>query len=169
MTPTPVPMPTPQAESGPHMLTTLQNAHQHADTKAGILAAAQAALAGTAGTWTWHAAELWRRGGAAGALAGVLLVMFACGLFGGVGCLGAALRPRVWRPSAANRYSFAHYAAGGRLPGTDDADGAELAPALRFLARVAVVKYRCVTGAVACTAVMGASAGLCLALRPLLR
>ncbi|MBH1935316.1 hypothetical protein I5Q34_13710 [Streptomyces sp. AV19] len=159
---------TPSAESGPYMLGALQSAHQHADAKAGILAAAQAALAGTAGSWTWHAAELWRRGGGAGALAGLLLLLFACGLFGGVGCLAAALRPRVWRPRAANRYSFVHFASGGGLPGADDADGAELAPVLRFLARVAVVKYRCVTGAVVCTAVMGASAGLCLALRPLL-
>ncbi|GAA0402616.1 Pycsar system effector family protein [Streptomyces luteireticuli] len=174
--------PTPPGESGPYMLASLQSAHQHADTKAGILAAAQAALTGTAGSWTWHAAELWRRGGGTGVLAGALLVLFACGLSGGVGCLAAALRPRVWRPSAANRYSYVHFASGGGLPGADGADGAdgangadgtaaeraELAPALRFLARVAVVKYRCVTGAVVCTAVMGASAGLCLALRPLL-
>ncbi|KNB50217.1 hypothetical protein [Streptomyces caatingaensis] len=163
MTPT-----TPLDASGPHLLASLQSAHQHADTKAGILAAAQAALAGTAGTWSGHAAELCRRGGWAGVAAGALLALFACGLLGGVGCLAAALRPRVWRPSAANRYSFVHFASGGSLPAAEDADTAELVLVLRFLARVAVVKYRCVTGAVACTAVTGASAGLWAVLRPLL-
>ncbi|MFJ4770598.1 hypothetical protein ACIP88_16005 [Streptomyces uncialis] len=221
---------------GPTMLTALQSTHQQADTKTGILAAAQVALVGTCDLWTGTAVGAWRDGGAAGALAGLLLFLFAAGLLGGAGALGAALRPRLLRPRGVNRYSFAYLAAGGgggsgggrgdggesgtpragrtasvavdapaglpdapgaaagdgmgdgtgdgTVDGTGDAvpehdpdavpdhdpaaDRRELAQTLAFLARVAVVKYRCLSGAVVCTAVMGAAAGLGIVLRPLL-
>lgn len=217
---------------GPTMLTALQSTHQQADTKTGILAAAQIALVGTCDLWTGTAVGAWRDGGAAGALAGLLLFLFAAGLLGGAGALGAALRPRLLRPRGVNRYSFAYLAAGGgggtsraartgsaavdaprsaavgdpagvpdgpgdaagggtggvtggvRGDGTPDAvpdhdpdavpdhdpaaDRRELAQTLAFLARVAVVKYRWLSGAVVCTAVMGAAAGLGIVLRPLL-
>ncbi|OKH96629.1 hypothetical protein AB852_01925 [Streptomyces uncialis] len=231
------------------MLAALQSTHQQADTKTGILAAAQVALVGTCDLWTGTAAGAWRDGGAAGALAGLLLFLFAAGLLGGAGALGAALRPRLLRPRGVNRYSFAYLAAGagtgaggggtsrvartslaarmaraartasdactasvasgapgsaadavaapgsgsvaapaGSPDGSGDAAGGgtgdaapdavpdhdpaadrrELAQTLAFLARVAVVKYRCLSGAVVCTAVMGAAAGLGIVLRPLL-
>lgn len=236
---------------GPTMLTALQSTHQQADTKTGILAAAQIALVGTCDLWTGSAVGAWRDGGAAGALAGLLLFLFAAGLLGGAGALGAALRPRLLRPRGVNRYSFAYLAAAGggggggtsraartgsaavdgpgsaavgdpgsaavdalgsaavgdpggvpdgpgdatgggtgsgtrgvtggvrgevtgdgapdAVPGHDPAaDRRELAQTLAFLARVAVVKYRWLSGAVVCTAVMGAAAGLGIVLRPLL-
>ncbi|MFG2625349.1 Pycsar system effector family protein [Streptomyces sp. NPDC048473] len=170
---------TPDSRPAQCMLTTLQTTHQHADSKAGILAAAQVALVGTADVWSRQAVHAWEQGGAAGALAGALLTLFVCGLFGGAGCLAAALRPRVLRPPAANRYSFVHLSSGPDILPTDGAgaDGAgsdeasdrrELSQVIRFLARVAVLKYRCLTGAVVCTAVMGTSAGLSVVLRPVL-
>jgi hypothetical protein len=39
---------------------------------------------------------------------------------------------------------------------------------VQFLARVALIKYRCLADAVVCTAVMGISAGLSVALQPVL-
>lgn len=225
------------------MLAALQSTHQQADTKTGILAAAQVALVGTCDLWTGTAVGAWRDGGAAGALAGLLLFLFAAGLLGGAGALGAALRPRLLRPRGVNRYSFTYLASGagagaggggtsrvartaraartasdactasvasgapgsaadavaapgsgsvaapaGVPDGSGDtagggagdaapdavpdhdpaADRRELAQTLAFLARVAVVKYRCLSGAVVCTAVMGAAAGLGIVLRPLL-
>ncbi|WP_055490400.1 Pycsar system effector family protein [Streptomyces sp. TP-A0356] len=160
-----------------YMFTALQTAHQHADTKAGILAAAQAALVGTAGSWSGQALHTAERGGAAGVLAGSLLALFLVGLFGGAGFLAATLRPRVLRSAEANRYGFAHLATGPDIlpaEGAEDPDGdvvverRELSRAIRFLARVALRKYRCLTGAVVCTTVMGVSAGLLVALCPLL-
>ncbi|PWK67854.1 hypothetical protein BCL76_108170 [Streptomyces sp. CG 926] len=158
------------------MLTVLQTTHQHADAKAGILSAVQAALVGTAGAWSEAAFDGWRRGGALGVLAAVLLTLFACGLFGGAASLALALRPRVWRPAGANGYSFVRLAAtsGPPSPATgvttaaEDEDERQVQAAIRFLSDVALRKYRWVTAAVVCTAVMGATAGLCLLLRPLL-
>ncbi|MFG2482394.1 MULTISPECIES: Pycsar system effector family protein [Streptomyces] len=177
----PTAAPTP-AEAGPGpasrtMLTVLQTTHQHADAKAGILSAVQAALVGTAGAWSEAAFDGWRRGGPLGVLAGVLLTLFACGLFGGAASLALALRPRVWRPTGANDYSFVRLAAASvsSPPTTGVATGIataederQLRAVVRFLSDVALRKYRCVTAAVVCTAVMGATAGLCLLLRPLL-
>ncbi|MFG2404952.1 Pycsar system effector family protein [Streptomyces brevispora] len=160
-----------------YMFTTLHTTHQHADAKAGVLAATQVALAGTAGTWSQRAALVWDRGGAAGVFAGALMALFVCGLIGGVVSLAASLRPRVLRDPAVNRYSFAYLASGpdilpppveGSAPGEEDADRRELSRTIRFLALVAVRKYRWVTAAVMCTAVMGASAGLSVTLLPLL-
>ncbi|MEU3901062.1 Pycsar system effector family protein [Streptomyces sp. NPDC045251] len=170
------------AESRPaqYMFTALHATHQHADAKAGILAAAQAAMAGTAGAWSHRAVLLWERGGAAGVFAGALLLLFVCGLVGGVVSLAASLRPRMLRDPARNRYSFVHLASGPDiLPPVDGvrpeaevaaeaADRQELSRTVRFLALVAVRKYRWLAGAVVCTAVMGASAGLSLTLLPLL-
>ncbi|NEC30599.1 hypothetical protein G3I31_18030 [Streptomyces sp. SID9913] len=161
------------------MFTALQNTHQHADSKAGILAAAQAALVGTAGWWSRPALHAVGDGGAPGVLAGVLIALFLGGLFGGAGFLAAALRPRVLEPGRSNRYSFVHLATGPDIlppaaggSGDEEAEAArerrELSQTIRFLARVAVRKYRCLTGAVVCTAVMGVSAGLLVVLRPLL-
>ncbi|MGW7330774.1 Pycsar system effector family protein [Streptomyces sp. NPDC054840] len=167
------------------MPAVLQTTHQHADAKAGILSAVQAALVGTAGAWSEAAFDGWRRGGPLGWLAGVLLALFACGLFGGAASLALALRPRVWRPTGPNDYSFVRLAAASDPPppATDIAPGIVTATAtatataederqlhavIRFLSDVALRKYRCVTAAVVCTAVMGTSAGLCLLLRPLL-
>ncbi|MGW6845680.1 Pycsar system effector family protein [Streptomyces sp. NPDC054958] len=157
------------------MLTVLQTTHQHADAKAGILSAVQAALVGTAGAWSEAAFDGWRRGGPLGVLAAVLLTLFACGLFGGAASLALALRPRVWRPAGANDYSFVRLAATSDPPppatGVTTAaaeDERQLQAAIRFLSDVALRKYRWVTAAVVCTAVMGATAGLCLLLRPLL-
>ncbi|MFF1276077.1 Pycsar system effector family protein [Streptomyces marokkonensis] len=171
--------PTGQAdESRPaqYMFTALHTTHQHADAKSGILAATQMALVGTAGTWSHRAVLLWDRGGAAGALAGVLMALFLCGLIGGVVSLAASLMPRVLRDPDVNRYSFAHLASGpdilppvdGAQPDEEAAQRRELSRTVRFLARVAVRKYRWVAGAVVCTAVMGASAGLGVTLLPLL-
>ncbi|MFC8666270.1 Pycsar system effector family protein [Streptomyces sp. NPDC057199] len=163
----------PAAEARPleYMFTALHATHQHADTKAGILAAAQVALVGTAGTWSGQAVRAWERDSTAGALAGTLLVLFICGLIGGAGSLAAALRPRILRDPAANRYSFARLAESPDvLPAdthTDEAaERGELSRTVHFLARVALLKYRCLTGAVVCTAVMGISAGLSVALQP---
>ncbi|MFE2515111.1 Pycsar system effector family protein [Streptomyces mirabilis] len=159
-----------------YMFTALHAAHQHADAKAGILAATQVALAGTAGTWSQRAALVWDRGGAPGVFAGALLALFVCGLIGGVVSLAASLRPRVLRDPAVNRYSFAQLASGpdilppveGAQPEEEAADRRELSRTIRFLALVAVRKYRWVEAAVMCTAVMGASAGLSVTLLPLL-
>ncbi|MFD0073393.1 Pycsar system effector family protein [Streptomyces sp. NPDC127166] len=157
------------------MLPALQTAHQHADAKAGILSAVQAALVGTAGAWSEAALDGWRRGGPLGWTAGVLLFLFACGLFGGAASLALALRPRVWRPTGPNDYSFVQLAAAplpsplaAPVPTPSDEDERQLRAMIRFLSEVALRKYRCVTAAVACTAVMGTTAGLCLLLRPLL-
>jgi hypothetical protein len=159
-----------------YMFTALQTTHQHADTKAGVLAAAQAALVGTAGSWSGYALQAAERGGTKGALAGLLLALFLCALCGGAGMLAATLRPRVLRPAGANRYSFAHLATGPDIlpaagpggPEEAEAERGELSQTVRFLALVAVRKYRCLTAAVVCTAVMGVSAGLLVVLRPLL-
>jgi hypothetical protein len=91
--------------------------------------------------------------------------------------LAATLSPRMLRGPAVNRYSFVHLASGPdilpRLPSdgahTDEAaDRRELSHTVRFLARVAVRKYRWLTGAVVCTAVMGVSAGPSVTLQPVL-
>jgi hypothetical protein len=170
------------ADSRPaqYMFTTLHTTHQHADTKAGILAAAQAAMAGTAGTWSHGAVRAWEQGGAAGALAATLLALFVCGLIGGAVSLAATLNPRMLRSPDANRYSFTHLASGPDIlpsraarPDTDlDSDEAtdrrELSQTVRFLAQVAVDKYRWLARAVVCTAVMGVSAGLSVTLQPTL-
>ncbi|MFF4421397.1 hypothetical protein ACFY04_11520 [Streptomyces sp. NPDC001549] len=151
------------------MLTVLQTTHQHADAKAGILSAVQAALVGTAGAWSEAALDGLRRGGPLGWLAGVLLALFACGLFGGAASLALALRPRVWRPAGPNDYSFVRLAAApDPSPPVAAEDERQLHAVIRFLSDVALRKYRYVTAAVVCTAVMGATAGLCLLLRPLL-
>ncbi|WP_405716331.1 MULTISPECIES: Pycsar system effector family protein [unclassified Streptomyces] len=159
------------------MLPALQTAHQHADSKAGILSAVQAALVGTAGTWSKAALDGWRSGGAAGWIAGLLLMLFVGGLFGGAVSLALALRPRVWRPSAPNDYSFIHLASASEPPPStaptpastdEDEDDRQLRAMIRFLSGVAVRKYRCVTAAVVCTAVMATAAGLCLLLKPAL-
>ncbi|MFJ4869265.1 Pycsar system effector family protein [Streptomyces sp. NPDC088757] len=170
--PAPVPSGGAPARAPRTMLPVLQAAHQHADTKAGILSAAQAALVGTAGAWSEAALDGWRRGGPLGWTAGALLVLFACGLFGGAASLALALRPRVWRPDGPNGYSFVSLAAASDppQPGTPipyDEDERQLRAMVHFLSEVALRKYRCVTAAVVCTAVMGTAAGLCLLLRPL--
>ncbi|WKD37233.1 hypothetical protein KO717_13190 [Streptomyces xanthophaeus] len=151
------------------MLTVLQTTHQHADAKAGILSAVQAGLVGTAGAWSEAALDALRRGGPLGWLAGVLLALFVCGLFGGAASLALALRPRVWRPAGPNDYSFVRPAStSDPSPPVTAEDERQLHAVIRFLSDVALRKYRCVTAAVVCTAVMGAVAGLCLLLRPLL-
>ncbi|MFE9608035.1 Pycsar system effector family protein [Streptomyces sp. NPDC006012] len=156
------------------MFTALQTTHQHADAKAGILAAVQAGLAGTAGAWTRQAVRICEHGGAAGVFAGTLLALFVCGLLGGAVTLAATLLPRLLRGRAANRYSFLHLADGpdilpadGTVP-DEAADRRELSQTVRFLAHVAVRKYRWLARAVVCTAVMGVSAGLGVTLLPAL-
>ena len=165
----------PDSRPAQFMFSALQTTHQHADTKAGILAAAQAALVGTAGYWSAPALRAASAGGTAGVAAGLLLALFLCAMFGGAGFLAATLRPRVLRPSGVNRYSFVHLASGPDiLPARDsgdrdtDQERKELSQTIRFLSQVAVRKYRCVTAAVVCTAVMGLSAGLLVVLRPVL-
>ncbi|WP_432156340.1 Pycsar system effector family protein [Streptomyces sp. bgisy153] len=197
----------PDSRPAQFMFSSLQATHQHADTKAGILAAAQAALVGTAGSWSPSALDAAAGGGPTGVLAATLLALFVCAMFGGAGFLAATLRPRVQRPDGANRYSFAHLATGadilpptrpGLLPSAQpgsfppaqaasfppaqpglvqpasaaavaavDEERGELSRTIRFLSQVALRKYRCVTGAVTCTAVMGVCAGLLVVLRPL--
>lgn len=165
----------PDSRPAQFMFSALQTTHQHADTKAGILAAAQAALVGTAGYWSAPALHAASAGGPAGVAAGLLLALFLCAMFGGAGFLAATLRPRVLRPDGVNRYSFVHLASGpdilpARGSGDRDSDQErkELSQTIRFLSQVAVRKYRCVTAAVVCTAVMGLSAGLLVVLRPVL-
>jgi len=153
-------------DSARFMLTALHTTHQHADAKAGILAAAQTVLVGTAGTWSRQAVHAWREGGATGTLALMILVLFVCGLLGGAGSLAAALRPRILRSPDGNRYSFVHLASGPNVPPDEAtsrdaaAERYELSYAVRFLARVALLKYRYLMSAVVCTALMGAGAGL---------
>ncbi|WP_411071032.1 hypothetical protein [Streptomyces sp. cmx-4-25] len=184
-----------------YMFAALHATHQQADAKAGILAAAQAALAGTAGGWTRRAALAWERDGGPGWVSGALLVLFVVGLVGGVVSLAAALTPRLLRDGGVNRYSFVSLASGpdilpaGGASGGGDTSGSasdsvsaagaagaaesagafaadeaaerrELSLTVRFLARVAVRKYRCLAVAVACTAVMGVAAGLGTVLPP---
>ncbi|MEV0113515.1 Pycsar system effector family protein [Streptomyces sp. NPDC050844] len=159
-----------------YMFTALQTTHQHADAKAGILSAAQAGLAVTAGSWSGRAVQIWERGGVAAAVAGTLLALFVCGLVGGAVSLAAALSPRLLRGTDVNRYSFVHLASGPDIlpTSTEDArpdeaaDRRELSHTVRFLAHVAVRKYRWLTAAVVCTAVMGVSAGLSVTLQPAL-
>jgi hypothetical protein len=154
-----------------YMFTALQTTHQHADSKAGILAAAQAALVGTSGVWGRRAVLTCTQGGAAGALDGMLLALFVCGLMGGAVSLAAVLSPRMLRGQGTNRYSFVHLASGSDIlpaEGTrmdESADRRELSQTVRFLAHVAVRKYRWLAVAVTCTAVMGASAGLSVILQ----
>jgi hypothetical protein len=65
--------PTGQAAAGhpaQYMLTALQTTHQHADAKAGILAAVQAALVGTSGMWIRQSVAVCGQGGAAGCTRG---------------------------------------------------------------------------------------------------
>ncbi|MEV5882758.1 hypothetical protein AB0L74_08570 [Streptomyces sp. NPDC052020] len=203
------PLTDPDSRPAQFMFTALHATHQHADAKAGILAAAQAALVGTAGSWNAPALHAAAAGGVTGVLAGTLLVLFLGGLLGGAGFLAATLRPRVLRPTGVNRYSFVHLASGPdilparhphadppgsgqerereqeqdrvrerereqeRDPGQDrerdpDQERRELSQTIRFLSQVAVRKYRCLTAAVACTAVMGISAALLVVLRPVL-
>lgn len=164
------------ADSRPaqYMFTALQTTHQHADAKAGILAAVQAGLAGTAGAWSRGIVRVCEQGGAAEVFAGTLLALFVCGLIGGAVSLAAVLSPRLLRDRAANRYSFVHLESGPDIlpaegvPADEPADRRELSHTVRFLAHVAVLKYRWLVGAVACTAVMGVSAGLSVALQPVL-
>ncbi|MEV0640890.1 hypothetical protein AB0I77_39385 [Streptomyces sp. NPDC050619] len=174
------------ADSRPaqYMFTALHTTHQHADTKAGILAAVQATLAGTAGTWSRAAVRACEQSGAAGAFAGTLLALFVCGLIGGTVSLAATLVPRMMRSPDVNRYSFAHLSSGPDIlpsggPRTDSepdsasdseeaAERRELSQTVRFLAQVAMDKYRWLARAVVCTAVMGASAGLSVTLQPIL-
>ncbi|MEV0909140.1 hypothetical protein [Streptomyces hokutonensis] len=156
-----------------YMFTALQTTHQHADAKAGILAAVQAGLVGTAGAWSREVVLVCERGGAAGVFAGTLLALFVCGLTGGAVSLAAVLSPRLLRDRTANRYCFVHLESGPDiLPAEDVPDEAaerrELSSTVRFLAHVAVLKYRWLTGAVVCTAVMGVSAGLSVVLQPVL-
>jgi hypothetical protein len=85
--------------------------------------------------------------------------------------LAAVLSPRLLRDQAANRYCFVHLESGPDIlpaedvPADEAADRRELSHTVRFLAHVAVLKYRWLTGSVMCTAVMGASAGLSVVLQ----
>ncbi|MFL6110139.1 MAG: hypothetical protein ACJ786_02125 [Catenulispora sp.] len=161
-----------------HMLAALQSTHQHADAKAGILVAAQGALVGTAGAWNRQAVRAWEHGGWGGAISAGLLVLFALGLSGGVGCLALALWPRLLRPVGPNRFSFVDLArspavSASSCPPADPVanpggEHLELAETVRFLARVAVVKHQSLRGALLFTTAMGLSAGLFLVLRPML-
>ena len=163
------------------MLAALQSTHQHADTKAGILVAAQGALVGTAGAWNRQAALAWEHGGLAGTISASLLVLFALGLSGGAGCLalalGRACGDRPVRTASASSISRSpvvpastcppHGPPAGPLP-DPAAERRELAETIRFLAHVAVVKHRFLMGALVFTTAMGLSAGLFLVLRPIL-
>ncbi|TFI25615.1 hypothetical protein [Streptomyces sp. 4R-3d] len=157
-----------------YMFTALQTTHQHADAKAGILAAVQAGLVGTSGGWSRRAMSVYEQGGAAGVLAGTLSALFICGLVGGAVSLAAVLYPRILREAAGNRYSFVHLASGPDIvpaadaPPEESADGRELSQTVRFLAGVAVRKYRRLVVAVVCTAVMGVTAGLGVVVLPVL-
>jgi hypothetical protein len=114
------------------------------------------------------------QGDAAGVFAGTLLALFACGLIGGAVSLAAVLSPRLLRGRATNRYSFVHLESGPDIlpaedvPSDEATDRRELSHTVRFLAHVAVLKYRWLTRAVVCTAVMGVSAGLSVVLQPIL-
>ncbi|MFE2020687.1 hypothetical protein ACFW9O_21865 [Streptomyces sp. NPDC059499] len=145
-------------------LSVLQTAHQHADAKAGVLAAAQAALVGTSGGWAADLVTAWREGGAAGWAGGALLIGFVVALGGGALCVALALLPRLWRPDAPSPYSIAR--PGPTTAAEGGADGAE--EVVGFLSRLAVLKFRLVAGAVMSTVTMAVCAGLAMVLRPLL-
>ncbi|MEY9862939.1 hypothetical protein ABH935_008587 [Catenulispora sp. GAS73] len=164
------------------MLAALQNTHQHADAKAGVLVAVQGMIIATAGAWNRQALEAWERGGLPGTVSAALLVLFALGLSGGASCVTLALWPRLLQPAGPNRFSFVDLARGAAgpapwslspTPATDPvadraAEHLELVETVRFLAGVAVIKYRSLMGAVLFTALMGLSGSLLLVLQPIL-
>lgn len=135
------------------MLSSLQSIHQLADGKAGILAGAQGALAavfvGGAGT----ARQTWAHGAAAGAVLTALACLFYLAMVTGAACVALTLRPRLWRPESANRYSVRTMASGVRIDG-DHTERSEMRSASGFLANVAVTKCRYVDAALAATLVM---------------
>ncbi|MDX2851219.1 hypothetical protein ACH5AL_36580 [Actinacidiphila glaucinigra] len=148
----------------PARLGVLQAAHQHADTKAGVLAAAQAALIGTSGSWAADMAATWRQGGFAGWAGGGLLAGFVVALVGGALCVALALLPRLWRTDTPSPHSFTRPG-----PLTPDAGGEDSdEEVVDFLSRLAVMKFRLVAGAVLGTVAMGVCAGLAVVLGPLL-
>jgi hypothetical protein len=153
------------------MLASLQTTHQLADGKAGILAGVQAALVVSFGPWVRMARDGWGHRAFGGILLDALAALFAVAFLVGVACVALVLRPRLWRPSAFNRYSVhAMSRAATAPPGGAGGDpavqaGAELWDVCRFLAAVTVTKCRWATAGLACTALMAATAGLCVLLR----
>ncbi|MFE2064942.1 hypothetical protein ACFXDH_21520 [Streptomyces sp. NPDC059467] len=159
------------------MLVSLQTTHQLADGKAGILAGVQAALVVPFGPWARTARQSWAHSVLGSVLLDGLCVLFAAAFLGGVVCLALVLKPRLWQPASFNRYSVRALMDAVTVPppgpapqggaGGDPAGGerAELWQACRFLAKVTVTKCRYTAAAVACTAVMATTAGLCLILR----
>jgi len=153
------------------MLASLQTTHQLADGKAGVLAGVQAALVVSFGPWVRSARDAWAHEALGAVLLDTLVALFALAFLSGVTCLALVLRPRLWRPASFNRYSVHVLSSATAAPqgatGEDPAARAraEMWEACRFLAAVTVTKCRYATAAVICTAVMAATAGLCLLLR----
>ncbi|MFI1014657.1 hypothetical protein [Streptomyces sp. NPDC020965] len=87
-------------------LTSLHTTHQLADGKVGILAGVQAALVAACGPWAGAAHRTWADGGPTAVLFAALFALFVIGFLGGVICLALALRPRLWRPTAGNRFGY---------------------------------------------------------------
>ncbi|BDH06702.1 hypothetical protein [Streptomyces seoulensis] len=163
---------TEQTQGGPQdaavMLTSLQTTHQLADGKAGVLAGVQAALVVSFGPWVRTARSAWAHHAVSGALLDGLVVLFAVAFVTGVGCLALVLRPRLWRPASFNRFSVRALSATATAPGARPGpgpEGTELWEACRFMAAITVKKCRYAAAAIACTAAMAVTAGLCVLLR----
>ncbi|MFI8347085.1 hypothetical protein [Streptomyces sp. NPDC085596] len=159
-----------QTQGGPQdaavMLTSLQTTHQLADGKAGVLAGVQAALVVSFGPWVRTARSAWAHQAVSGVLLDTLVVLFAVAFVTGVGCLALVLRPRLWRPASFNRFSVHALSAASASPGARTGpEGAELWEACRFMAAITVAKCRYAAAAIACTAAMAITAGLCVLLR----
>ncbi|MFG3198461.1 hypothetical protein ACGFYT_20280 [Streptomyces sp. NPDC048208] len=161
---------TDQAQGGPQdaavMLTSLQTTHQLADGKAGVAAGVQAALVVSFGPWARTARSAWAHHAVSGVLLDTLVVLFAVAFVTGVGCLALVLRPRLWRPASFNRFSVRALSATAAAPGARPGpEGTELWEACRFMAAITVTKCRYAAAAIACTAAMAITAGLCVLLR----
>ncbi|MGA5321259.1 hypothetical protein ACPCIU_12540 [Streptomyces seoulensis] len=159
-----------QAQDGPQdaavMLTSLQTTHQLADGKAGVLAGVQAALVVSFGPWVRTARSSWAQHAASGVLLDTLVVLFAVAFVTGVGCLALVLRPRLWRPASFNRFSVRALSGSAPTPiAQPGPQSAELWEACRFMAAITVTKCRYAAAAIACTAGMAITAGLCVLLR----
>ncbi|MER8029344.1 hypothetical protein ABTZ78_10320 [Streptomyces bauhiniae] len=157
-----------QAQGGPQdaavMLTSLQTTHQLADGKAGVLAGVQAALVVSFGPWVRTARSAWAHHAAGGVLLDTLVVLFAVAFVTGVGCLALVLRPRLWRPASFNRFSVRALSVTTPVAQSDE-QSVELWEACRFMAAITVTKCRYAAAAIACTAAMAITAGLCVLLR----
>ncbi|MFF4604983.1 hypothetical protein ACFY12_19900 [Streptomyces sp. NPDC001339] len=156
--------------SGLAVYTSLQASAQFADTKVGILGAAQAALMATAVPQGGVVREAWARGGPAAWIAVALLVLHVTAFLPGVYCVVQALRPRLAPPPAPNRFSLPLLAAadGTPPPADENSEREEIWQLIPVLARVVMAKHRYIARGVVWTGLMAVAAGLSFLAGPLL-